>query len=510
MKQNFLIPQNRVPLQHQGVFESVNEPIVIIENTGEVCDANPAADELFEVPRFNDLNFFSLFDENESRKLLNAVNLSIGEGREVRFKTCFRSNTGETLKLLLRARPWVDFSGPANRSGCALFIKDLTQQIKLTEAIKKFKMEAEAARIAKSQFLANISHEIKTPLNIVMGYAGLMKNNDFDEESKRELYEGIQSHGDSLKKLVEGLLEMSKVEANAVKTHEETFALYPLIEEVLSDARDLAMGKNIELGLEFKALKTQSLKTDPQKLKQILMNLLQNSVKFTDRGKILLKVYYSKDKRLAFKILDSGVGIPSGEWKRVFDPFSQADESMTRAHGGGGLGLAVSKGLAKALGGDLSLVNSVPGKGSIFELWLPERAVMAQTSQEKYPNLRRAKILLVEDIIENQTLIKLYLKSIDCDLDFAEDGLEALNKLKIKNYDLILMDLQMPRVDGFEATEKLRKAGIQTPVIALSAHNMKEDIERCKRVGFNDHLAKPVQSKDLLHKINYEIAQARI
>lgn len=197
----------------------------------------------------------------------------------------------------------------------------------------------------------------------------------------------------------------------------------------------------------------------------------------------------------------------------MFDPFSQADESMTRDHGGGGLGLAVSKHLAKAVGGQLNLVHSVVGKGSVFEFWLPSKAILpgqeTSTLKDKaYPNLQNAKILLVEDVVENQALIKNYLKSIECDLDIASDGEEALIKLDTGRYDLILMDLQMPKVDGYEATYRIRKSGIKTPIIALSAHSMKEDVQRCLNSGFNDHLSKPVRSQDLLLKINQEIAAA--
>lgn len=510
MKQKIIIPQNQVPLQHQGVFESVEEPIVIIESNGVVCDVNPAAEKLYNIQNLVQQNFFDLFEESERSTVLRGIKASISEGREVRFNTVQKSGLGSKLRLSFRARPWVDFSSRSTRAGCALFIKDLTPQLKLQEIIRKYRMEAEAARVAKSQFLANISHEIKNPLNIVMGYAGLMNSGEFDEKARAELFDGIQNHGKSLTRIVESLLEMSRLEANAIRAQSEEFMLYPLVEEVLSESRELAEEKNLELGLDYRVVKGQKLFTDAQKLKQILSNLLRNAIKFTEKGKVLLKIYYSNDRKLAFKVLDSGIGIPFGEWKRVFDPFSQADESMTRAHGGGGLGLAVSRGLAKALGGDVSIVNSIPGKGSVFELWIPEEAVMEQSVQDKYPNLRKAKILLVEDILENQTLIKLYLKSIDCDLEFAIDGLEAINKLKHKRYDLILMDLQMPRIDGFEATRKIRSAGIQTPIIALSAHSMKEDVEKCKRLGFTDHLAKPVQSQDLLNKINYEIAQAKI
>ena len=226
-----------------------------------------------------------------------------------------------------------------------------------------------------------------------------------------------------------------------------------------------------------------------------------------------MKVFYGERDRLVFQVSDTGIGIPEREWKRLFNPFSQADESVTREFGGSGLGLAVSKRLARALGGDLLLKKSVPGKGSVFEFWIAtanddvKQAPKKQKS-DAYKNLQQAKILLVEDVKENQTLIKHYLKEIDCQLDIAEDGREALEKLSERSYDLVLMDLHMPRLDGFGAAHLIRQKGLKVPIIALTARSMQSDVDKCMRSGFNGHLSKPVKSGQLLSALNDTLAGA--
>lgn len=493
--------------QYKSVFETVSDAILILDCEGVVKDANPAAVEMYGYAREELVGIPAkrLFQLRDSYKFDLSLDRAKRLQRESKFKAAHVTKSGETLHALVQAKV------SHHRPGLNLFIKDNTQREHTEQRLRAAKVQAEASDIAKSQFLANVSHEIRTPMNVILGYAGLLKDSELDEQMRNDFVDSILKNGDSLVKLIDRILDISKVEVGSLNIERETFPLYPAVKDVINQLERQFSGKGIKFVLEFKLGLDRQIKTDPLRFRQVLLNLLNNAVKFTFEGTVTLLVEQGLDERLTFQVQDTGIGIPKEQWKKLFNPFTQVDASATRDCGGSGLGLAISKHLAQALGGNLFLKKSLMGKGSVFEFWiksgvpahnLAETVSEQKTSKPSFETLKNAKILLVEDMKENQALIKMYLREIDCKLDIASDGKEALDKLSRHSYDLILMDLQMPRLDGFGATHLIRQKGLKTPIIALTAHAMKEDVEKCMRSGFDAHLSKPIRSKELLSKMS--------
>lgn len=487
----------------EQAFEAVADTILFLDHSGSILQANPASSQMYgySLDELKGFEAKKLFAPKDIYKFDLSLDRAKRLEKDSRFKALHFTKSGSERHVLVHAKV-IAQNIPAV---IILYIKDITQRVHTEDRLRKSRLEAEASDIAKSQFLANISHEIRTPMNVILGYASLLKDESLESMARAQFLESILNNGEALVKLIDRLLDISKVETGSLAVEKETFALYPALREIIRTVEARLEAKNIEFKLDYKLALTAQIKTDPNRLRQILINLLVNAVKFTREGSVELRVANESENRLVFQVIDTGIGIPKEEWKRLFNPFTQVDETITRNYGGGGLGLAVSKHLAKVLGGNLYVKKSLPGKGSVFEFWLEsncgEQTNGSIKDNEKFETLKAAKILLVEDMEENQTLIKHYLRELDCKLDVVSDGKEALDILKHKSYDLILMDLQMPRLDGFGATDLIRRKGLKTPIIALTAHSLKEDVERCLRSGFNAHLSKPIASKELLLKV---------
>jgi hypothetical protein len=310
----------------------------------------------------------------------------------------------------------------------------------------------------------------------------------------------IEQTGYSLQQIINDILDISKVEAGHLDIHKSQFPLAEFTEELRLNLQLLATrGKNRLIFRPTGPL-PEVIVSDRMRLRQILTNLVGNGLKFTHDGEVSVE-YGSQDGILSFRVRDSGIGIPETERDRLFKPFSQVDHASNRKYGGTGLGLLLSKRLAQSLGGDIKLESSSPGKGSVFCLTLPLVEALAPAGasigtaddrSDNFQKLRGKRILLVEDSPDNQMLIQLFLGKKDVTVDFANNGAEGIEKATHNIYDLVLMDMQMPVVDGYTATEELRHRGYAIPIIALTAHAMKEDRERCMRVGCNDYMTKPI------------------
>ncbi len=360
------------------------------------------------------------------------------------------------------------------------------------------KERAEAASRTKTEFLANVSHEIRTPMTAVLGYTDLLLSGS-GEDPERELWAAaVRRNGAELLGLIDGILDLSRLEADRLEIQRQACDLRALIEPVASAARDAARVKGLDFGLEVAAACPEAVETDPARLRQILSNLLSNAVKFTSRGAIGLRVSRAASgaSQLLFEVTDSGLGISAQDLERIFTAFGQVDTSHTRRFGGAGLGLAISQRLARLLGGTLG-VTSEPGRGSVFRLEI--EAPTAEAAIAPAPAVqpdRRARVLLAEDGPDNQRLIRTLLRP-RADVALAENGAEALvQALAARDsgepYDLILMDMQMPVMDGYEATLRLRESGYTAPIVALTAHAMSGDRERCLAAGCDEYLTKPV------------------
>ncbi|WP_374029858.1 response regulator [Bdellovibrio bacteriovorus] len=366
-----------------------------------------------------------------------------------------------------------------------------------------------------------MSHEIRTPMNAILGFADLLANEKMTEEQKEYLAR-IQDNGTQLLRIIDDILDLSKFEAGKVPIEKALFSYSDLLDEVVSSLSLLAQKKGMLIQVDYQSEIPELVCSDPVRVRQILVNLLSNAIKFSEKGPIRIRVSseHLEDKnKIQTEVEDLGIGISEEGQKKLFQAFGQADTSIVRKFGGTGLGLALSRHISRAMGGDLVLLHSQEGKGSTFLFTLLSddeehlKGVLRQTKEEEKASQQRTvtlqdfqgktrRILLAEDTPDNQLLIRRYLKSDTFKIDSANDGYEALDKALHEDFDVILMDVQMPGMDGLEATKQLRAQGYQKPIIALTAHALPEEIEKSIEAGCNAHLTKPVSRSELLRAID--------
>ncbi|KHD89723.1 MAG: histidine kinase [Bdellovibrio sp. ArHS] len=368
--------------------------------------------------------------------------------------------------------------------------------------------QAEQASQLKSLFLANMSHEIRTPLAAIIGFSELLKDTNLSETERHQYLDVIQRTGENLTRIINDILDLSKVEAGHLEIERSSFSLSHLLDDihVLMVAR--AHGKPLHIEFNRRGIVPDTVTTDPLRLRQVLTNILGNAIKFTDQGYVRM-TYEVSGNSLVFTIKDTGVGISGEKRSLLFQPFSQVDNSISRKYEGTGLGLVLSRRLAEMMGGTVNLEESQVGKGSTFIIRIalepsaPSQKGFQLPKKDFINNkqLSETSILLVDDVEDNRLLIQRMLSKRGAKLTLATNGEEGLHKALNENYDIILMDIQMPIMDGYTATKKLRQAGYKKPIIALTAHAMKDDRERCLEAGCTDYLTKPVHVEALVQTI---------
>lgn len=387
--------------------------------------------------------------------------------------------------------------------------QDLAKRASLAIENARLYHKATAANRAKTSFLANMSHEIRTPLGAMLGFAEIaLDNKHLPLETKAQV-ETILKNGQQLLQLVDEVLDISKVESEKIDIEKIEFSPKKVIEETLSLLRVKAIGKGLDLVLKSNSKLPASIKTDLFRMRQILINIVGNAIKFTEKGQVTVEVNFNPSSinpqvgLLEFSITDTGIGISKDQVKALFEPFSQVDSSMSRKFGGTGLGLFLARKLARLLGGDVSLKEAELGQGSEFNFYLKveysDKEVEALTDVPEVKNAtsHQGRVLLVEDSEENRVIVKTFLNKLGIRSDVAVNGREGVQKAQASHYDVVLMDIQMPEVDGFEAIQQLRREGYAGTVIALTAHAMKGDREKCLEYGFDEYLCKPISRQSL-------------
>jgi signal transduction histidine kinase/ActR/RegA family two-component response regulator len=396
---------------------------------------------------------------------------------------------------------------------------EIERRERIQRDLERARDAAEAANRAKSEFLANMSHEIRTPLNAIIGFAEILHDDPeaYDERQRSEFLQNICVSGRRLADLIGDILDVSKIESGRLTIEKVDFSPHDAIAEVVSFLRVRASQKGLSLCYHWTSEIPATIRSDPSRFRQILVNLVGNAIKFTDHGevRIVARVERTADPpKLVVDVKDAGIGIPEDKLDAIFEPFVQADASVTRRFGGTGLGLAISRRLVELLGGSIRVKSQV-GLGSVFTFEVPtgpldgvvftpkpcpetfsRPSLESETRDSR--KLAGVKILLVEDGEMNQKLLRFLLERAGAAVTSAWQGREGVEAARRNDFDLVLMDMQMPEMDGYQATRILREEGLTIPIIALTAHAMSGDREKCLEAGCSHYLTKPVNGAQLI------------
>ena len=415
-----------------------------------------------------------------------------------------------------RCNRWFENHTCPSAEGVTMILRDITERKRAEDELKVAKAAAEQASLAKSQFLANMSHEIRTPMTAILGFADVLALDDNSEEERQQYLEIIRQNGQSLLQLINDILDLSRIEAEKMTVERTASHPRQLVDGVMASMRLRAAEKGLSLTAEFDPILPSTIHTDPTRLRQILVNLVGNAIKFTERGGVKIRVWTTThvgSPLIHFAVTDSGIGVSNEALSRIFQPFTQADDSLCRRYGGSGLGLTICRRLAEMLGGTI-VVDSKIGEGSTFTFsmaaepldasWAakePETAAPSPPAVVERPALQ-GRVLVADDVQFNRQLICLLLEKAGVEVEQAQDGLTACQMVRQSQgegrpFDVVFMDVQMPVMDGYEATRCIHQEGYSGVIIALTAHAMDADRQKCLEAGCDGYLAKPVDSHEL-------------
>jgi PAS domain S-box-containing protein len=468
----------------------------------------------------------------ESAKMLDAaVKRAAAEGTP--YSMLLRTSRSADGARFVRGEGRAEFDAGGKVARLFGTVTDVTESVEREEALKVAQVQAEAANAAKSEFLANMSHEIRTPMTAILGFADLLAQDGDRVRAPRqrlEYIDTIRRNGEHLLSIINDILDLSKVEAGKMTVESTDTEPLRIVHDVVSLMNVKAAGKNLAFNAVFRTPVPERIKSDPLRLRQILVNLVGNAIKFTNAGGVTLAIDFDPVAgSLGFDVIDTGIGLTDEQKRQLFGAFVQADTSTTRKFGGTGLGLRISKRLAQMLGGDI-VVESEPGRGSVFRavvrtgdvsgvplvdasnaLPVVDDASLAAAlpGTDELPRIEGCRVLLAEDGADNQRLIAFHLKKAGAQVTIVENGKLAVEALTVDgtldgdlkeppSYDLLLSDMQMPEMDGYASVRLLRAKGCTLPIIALTAHSMSGDMEKCLRAGCDGYASKPIERAQLI------------
>jgi PAS domain S-box-containing protein len=497
------------------LIEQAADAFFVLDGEGRINEVNQAACDTLLYGR-EELLAMGL-DDIEMNVTLDRYRMiwqTLEPGEPVTIAGVARRKDGSTLEVEVRVS-LVQLDG--YKQVFAL-VRDVTERRRVERDLIEAREAAIEASRLKSEFLANMSHEIRTPMNAVIGLTSLVLDTELSTEQS-EYLQTVKSSASSLLTIIDDILDFSKIEAGKLELENTSFSMSSCVDVPFRTLAYRAQERKLDMTLDLPGDLPDAVIGDPGRLRQVLTNLLSNAIKFTERGGIILRVRHTRSGESAaefhFSVTDTGIGIPREQLERIFDAFAQADGSATRRYGGTGLGLAICKRLTVAMGGRI-WVESSPGEGSTFHVTvpleldrnasgrLPDRDVV---DHEREAGTERAlRILIAEDSPVNRTLIELLLHKRGHDVVSVSNGSEAVSAARDESFDLIFMDVQMPVLDGFEATARIRQheleSGKRVPIVALTAHAMKGDRQRCLAEDMDDYLPKPIRTEDLWAVIN--------
>jgi PAS domain S-box-containing protein len=518
-----LDPSKAVPERVRNALDTLAEGLLVVDVEGNIVLANQAfashVGVAAEKLTGRVIDSFSWCDNQgvKAQDLPWTQCLLSGIGKNGAHVS-LASATGKRHSFMVNCSPVI--GGNNKHNGMLMSLSDITLIEEKEAELVESKKSADMANQAKSDFLANMSHEIRTPMNAVLGFTELLRRGQVrDDKEARKHLNTIHSNGKHLLELINDILDLSKVEAGRLEVEKISVQPHRIIAEVVQVLQVKATEKGIALKFVCNGLVPPVVQTDPARLRQVITNLVGNAIKFTEHGQVSIVQRMVNDghhSKLAISIIDSGVGIAPDKVESIFEAFVQAESSTTRRFGGTGLGLSISKKFALALGGDIH-VKSEPGKGSSFTVTLDpgiidprslvrgemldlnvEASVDNRTHRWQFAGQR---VLVVDDGAENRELVRLVLEEVGLKVEEAENGQVAVDKVKASEYELVLMDMQMPVLDGYEATMALRKLGFEQPIVALTAHAMAGFESKILDVGCTGYLTKPIDIDKLLQHL---------
>ena len=509
--------------RYRAIVDTAEDAIIVADHLGLIRGFNRAAEKIFgytaeEAVGRNVKFLMSNADQYRYDSYLAACRETgernfIGVGREV----VGRRNDGTTVSLELSIAEWRDADGQPCFTGIMRDVTERNRQARqlldATEVAQQARIEAEGASEAKSEFLAVMSHEIRTPLTSISGFMDLLKHTDGLSSQQRRYVDLVQTANAALLAIVDDILDFSKVEAGEMELECRPFRTSAMIEDAMTIVRPGALAKNLLLKSVVSSNVPEWLMGDQSRLRQVLLNLLSNAVKFTEKGTITIDVRLQTSvghgERVRFSVADTGIGVAADRQHRLFKKFSQGDSSMSRRHGGAGLGLVICKQLVELMDGQIGIHSDVDQGSTVwFTARLP--AVNPPTSQSsseapvEYAADKKVRILVVDDIETNREIVEAYLRDNNYDVAAVGSAVDAIRLLRSERYDVILMDIQMPFMDGVTATRCIRALPHpykDIPIIAMTGNVLPQQVRSFLDAGMNDHVGKPIERAKLYSSV---------